>query len=44
MAANYKKEVIARMDTPKYGETLRDTLTGTNRFRQRINAGSGTDL
>ena len=21
----YKTEVIARMDTPKYGETLRDT-------------------
>ena len=38
--------VIAGMDTPKYGETLRDSYKQINDtiFRQRITAGSATDL
>ena len=31
MQRKARKMVIAGMDTPKYGETLRDTLTGTSR-------------
>ena len=39
---------IAGMDTPKYGETLRDKArykqTNDTLFRQKSTAGSGTDL
>ena len=36
--------VFAGMDTAKYGETLRDTDKRLPIFRQRITAGSATDL